>query len=164
MSKVTFKFPQGIKAECKLTGFSGIITIRSQMINGCIQYALQPKSKKNSNYIPDAYHLDEQSLVTEELTKPETVNFAFETGDRVRNRISGFTGIVVDRVQFFNKCIAYKVEGPMKDEKEMKIKAWEQELELIDKGLNAKGEEPVKRKKTGGHHSKETVVQKVDWK
>lgn len=152
MSKITFKFPFGITATDKITGFTGTINTRCQMINGCIQYGLQPKTKKNSHFIPDAYSFDEASITTEETVKNQVVDFAFDTGDRVKSRVNGFEGIIIIRAQHLNGCIHYVIEGGMKDGKEVKIKAWEPEIALIDKGLNAKDEPQVARKRTGGPH------------
>lgn len=153
MSKVEFKIPFGVKVKDKHTGFSGTVIGRVHMINGCVQYSVQPVMKKDDSiFIPEAYSIDEQSLeVTEgEIGKPEVVNFAYETGDKVSHRINGFEGHITHCIQDINKCERYIIEGVMREGKEVKVHAFAQELKLIDKGINAKDEEPVKRARTGG--------------
>lgn len=162
MSKVTFKYQRGIPVECKLTGFKGTINSRVQIINGSIQYGVQPRMRKtDSNFIPDAYTLDEANLIAEKKAKEESVEFAFETGDKVKSRISGFEGFITHRMQYQNGCLSYIIEGPMHEGKEVKIKAWEQELALVNKGLNGPEEAPVKRARTGGPHTREPMFSKA---
>jgi hypothetical protein len=38
-----FKYPCGLEAEDKVTGFKGIITARIDFLYGCAQYGLTPK-------------------------------------------------------------------------------------------------------------------------
>jgi hypothetical protein len=45
MSK--FKFPLGIKAKDKITGFEGIILGRGDYLTGCNTYGLKPKVDKD---------------------------------------------------------------------------------------------------------------------
>jgi hypothetical protein len=35
----------GVKAKSVISGFTGIITGRTEYINGCVQYAITPKAK-----------------------------------------------------------------------------------------------------------------------
>ena len=51
----------GDKVKCKLSGFTGIATARTEFLNGCIQIEVLPKVKKN-NEIVEAQSIDEQSL------------------------------------------------------------------------------------------------------
>lgn len=161
MSNLTFKFPMGIAGKCSLSGFEGIIHSRVQHINGSLQYGVQPKARKGSFMIPDAYMIDETGITVEKTPKPETVKFLYETGDKVRNRVNGFEGIITSRIQYLNGCIAYMVEGQMREGKEVKFKAWEQELATMDKGLNAKEEAPIARRKTGGPSVRECQIHKA---
>lgn len=63
MQKVEFMFSLGEKVTDVTTGFSGIIIRASMCLNGCIQYAVQPKvSEKEPDKMPENYWIDEQSL------------------------------------------------------------------------------------------------------
>lgn len=161
MAKVTFKYPMRIKATCAITGFVGVITGRIQQLNGSVQYSLQPPVKEEGSYIPDGYTIDEANIKETDQQKVEVVNFKFEGGDRVKSRVNGFEGIVTKLVQYMNGCVGYVIEGPMREGKEVLIKAWEQELQLVDKGLNAPSEEPVARKRTGGPSVRERLIEKA---
>lgn len=161
MSTVTFKYKLGVKAKCTVTGVSGTISGRVQLINGSIQYSVQPPARKGTNYIPDAWSIDEASLEVEGKPVNEKVTFAHETGDRLKSRVNGFEGIATHRIQYLNGCIAYRIEGAMHEGKEVSIKVWEQEAAALDKGLNQAGEEPVKRKRTGGSSTRTPTIERA---
>lgn len=50
----------GDKVRCKVTGFKGVATARVEYINGCVQYAITPKSK--DGVYPDSTYLDEKQI------------------------------------------------------------------------------------------------------
>jgi hypothetical protein len=50
----------GNRIRCKVTGLEGIATSRVEYINGCVQYALTPKSEGNK--YPEACYLDEKQI------------------------------------------------------------------------------------------------------
>src|ERR1700743_3118533 len=105
MSEGTFKFMPGLEVREKASGLKGTIPTRCQLINGCVQYGVQPKCKEDANYLSDGYSIDEDSIelvdASAELTT-FTHTFRYETGDRVRNRINGAQGIIVRRTLYAN--------------------------------------------------------------
>jgi len=53
----------GRKVRDKVTGFEGIATSRVEYINGCIQYGVTPKVKKDDRTAyPDSTYVDEGQL------------------------------------------------------------------------------------------------------
>ena len=52
--------PLGAKVRCIVTGFQGIVVIRSSSINGCVQYAVQGPAK--DNVIPESHYFDYKLL------------------------------------------------------------------------------------------------------
>jgi hypothetical protein len=74
----------------------------------------------------------------------------FELGDRVKDRVSGFSGIVISRTEYLNGCQQYGIAPPTDKEGKMmdSYNIDGQQLELVDKGLNEV--EPVVKKQTGG--------------
>ena len=55
----------GDKVRCKITGFEGIATSRTEFINGCIQLEVTPKLKKGQTAKVDdlvGVNIDEGSL------------------------------------------------------------------------------------------------------
>ena len=80
----------------------------------------------------------------------EQVTFKFRLGDRVKDRVTEYVGIVDARKQHLNGCIMYSVQGPVDpDNPELKAGWWidEIQIEFVDVGLN---EEPVEKSSTGG--------------
>ena len=51
----------GDKVKCKYTGFTGIVTMKTEFINGCIQFAVAPRVGKE-NKCPEEIGIDAQSL------------------------------------------------------------------------------------------------------
>lgn len=57
-----FRFQLGDRARDLVTGFSGVIISRTEYLNGCIRYGIQPPLDKDGK-MPDAVWIDEQQLV-----------------------------------------------------------------------------------------------------
>ena len=56
-----FNIPLGVKAKSVITGFTGVVTSRSEHINGCDRYFVCPPVNKDGT-LPDGYWFDEQEL------------------------------------------------------------------------------------------------------
>ena len=56
-----FKFELGTTARDKITGFEGLVTARSQWLNNCNTYRVQPR-KLIDGKIQEAGHFDEPQL------------------------------------------------------------------------------------------------------
>ena len=53
----------GDKVECVYSGFVGIVTSKTEFINGCVQFGVIPKHQKSKGFIPpEAVDMDSQSL------------------------------------------------------------------------------------------------------
>lgn len=142
------------------------------------QDRVQPRCKDDSSFIPEGYNIDEQSLQPTEYEtgpdiaagvkgilktyEPVTVDFQFETGDRVKHRINGLVGIITRRMIELNGCERYTFEtSKVTDEgKVIGDVAFVQELELVDKGLN-KSQKPLARSKTGGPSTRSSLIERA---
>lgn len=63
MSTITFKFPTGVLVQDTVSGLEGIINGRVEWINGCKQYSVQPRVKKDDpSKKPDSWWIDEAQL------------------------------------------------------------------------------------------------------
>lgn len=62
----------GDMARDKITGFDGVITGRTEWINGCVRYALQSKTLKDGKILEPEW-IDSQQI---EIIKPEVVKTA----------------------------------------------------------------------------------------
>ena len=52
----------GMKARDKVTGFEGIIVSRTEFLNGCVRYSIQPELNKKDKTIPSEAWFDEQQI------------------------------------------------------------------------------------------------------
>lgn len=66
---------EGATATSKISGFTGIITSRSEHLNGCDRYWIAPRVDKDGK-LPDGCWLDdgELEIVPEKSTHPRTNN------------------------------------------------------------------------------------------
>ena len=76
-----FKFELGDKVRDTITGFSGIIVVRSQWLNNCNTYGLQPTELKDG--VPqERIHFDEPQLV---VVKEKAAKASRRTGGPERH-------------------------------------------------------------------------------
>lgn len=68
----------GVKVKDRVTGLTGVTTIRSEHLNGCWRYTIQPPVDKEGK-LPDAYWFDESNIEVLE-TKPVVEHHAVRTG------------------------------------------------------------------------------------
>ena len=59
---VDFKFKNGQKVKCIITGFTGIIDCSALWINGCVRYSVQPRCEKGKVDRPDSIWMDEEQV------------------------------------------------------------------------------------------------------
>ncbi len=52
----------GDKVRCKITGFTGTAIIKSEFLNGCIQWGVLPEKDKKGNKMPEEVGIDQHSL------------------------------------------------------------------------------------------------------
>lgn len=57
-----FEFNLGDKVKDQITGFAGIVTCRSQWLNGCNTYGLQTEKLKDGEVPQDRQHFDAPQL------------------------------------------------------------------------------------------------------
>lgn len=79
------------------------------------------------------------------------IPFKFDLGVRIKDRVTGMTGIVTGRNECLNGCLRYSIQPAAEKDKPATLPdSWwvdEGQCELIDKGINNK---PVPLKRTGG--------------
>lgn len=57
-----FKHTLGAEVESRVTGLKGILTARSENLNMCNRYYIQPKADKDMK-VPDGWWVDEDDVV-----------------------------------------------------------------------------------------------------
>lgn len=70
----------------------------------------------------------------------------FELGQKVKDLVTGFTGIATSRVEYLNGCTQYGVRGPVDDKNVMPEPQYidQQQLELVGPGV------VIEKQETGG--------------
>jgi hypothetical protein len=59
---VEFLFPLGVKVQDRVTGFTGIVDMRAQYLNGCKRYSVTPPVDKKTGEMRDGRWVDEAQL------------------------------------------------------------------------------------------------------
>lgn len=113
----------GITVRDLISGFTGIIASKVELMNGNVQYAIQPKltSEAKPGEYPDSVQIDFHTLdyvddgLADRVTAPgaTTINL----GDKVIDTVTNLVGIAVNRVTFMNGCIYYNVQQPAEKDK-----------------------------------------------
>jgi hypothetical protein len=140
------------------SGFRGFVVARLEYMNNCIRYALQPPLEKGKE-LGEPITVDGGHL---KIIKPpkggqakvvETPN-AFKLGVKLKDRLSGLTGIAVVRLKHRHSGDRYGLQPPINKEKGKipDLRTFEEEdLEQIDPPPVKKAESIAK--KPNGPHS-----------
>lgn len=81
------------------------------------------------------------------------VNFKFQNGQNVKDKVSGLKGIIDCSSIWLNGCVRYSIQPKIKKGEVIKPESWwmdEQQLELIDNGIA----EEIEPQYTGGPSTK----------
>jgi len=64
----TFKIELGVKVKSNISGYKGMVTCRSEHLNGCNRYWVAPKLKKDGT-LEEGHWFDEAELVLTDKKK-----------------------------------------------------------------------------------------------
>jgi len=160
MEKTKFKFKNGEMVEDLLTGFSGMVVYQIDYLTGCNRYGVKPTKLDEKGQPLSDISFDEAML--ERMDRVQTSNlvkiaedkfkpFQYDTGDLVKDKISGFKGVVIGRVHKITGSNSYLVT-PTDLDKEGNPKSHsmidEAIIELLDANLFHKIETDMKEKTT----------------
>jgi hypothetical protein len=148
----------------KVTGFKGFIVVRVEHMNDCIRYVVQPGADKKGKR-PDSMVIDGPNLVIiappkDSLTKTnENVN-TFNLGVKVRDRLTGLTGILVLRVKHRYSGDRYGIQPPMDEKGAVPevVQLDEEDIEQIDPPLPKKKPKGKKEKPPNGPHDSRNIL------
>jgi hypothetical protein len=109
----------GVMARDVVTGLEGIVACKTEMLNGNVQLGIQPKGKGDK--IEEAHFIDWHTLEVigegiADKVPPIDRSPTIKLGQRVFDRVSGMTGIAVERTTFLNGCVYFAVQGPYRKE------------------------------------------------
>jgi len=138
-----------------LTGFCGYAYQLLYQDNGNLRISLQPKSNSPSK-LEEAISFDIHtlSIVSGGYSDriPPVTPFKYMFGDRVKDRLTGFNGIIVCRAYFINGCAFYEVVSEKLDKDQRPVCSWipERYIELV----KIRAISPPEKTKTGGPPTK----------
>ena len=130
--------PFGSLVRDKVTGFRGITIYYIEHMNDCVRYAVQPVIDKEGQLpdikILDGPNLEIIALLDGDLSSAVKTPNTFELGVKVKDRLTGLTGIAVLRVKNRHSSDQYGIQPPMNKKCEIPdLKTFDEEdLEQID--------------------------------
>ena len=149
----------------KVTGFKGLVVVRVEHMNDCIRYVvLQPEVNEEGKR-PDSVVIDGPSLTIIATPKDglaetkETPN-TFELGVKVKDRLTGLTGIAVLRVKNRYSGDRYGIQPPMDKKGEIPgiVQLDEEDIEQIDPLPAPKKKVEKREKPPNGPHDSRNII------
>lgn len=156
--------PFGSLVRDKITGFEGVIVYRVEHMNNCVRYGVQPMVDKDGK-LPESKVLEGPNLeitapAKEDLSPTIKTSNTFKLGVKVKDCLTGLTGIVVVRLKERHSGDRYGIQSSIDAKGEIPdIRTFDEEdLEQIDPPVSKK-----RRKKTGknppnGPHNHNTAI------
>lgn len=156
MTTATATAQVGDKVRNKISGAEGIVVIRQEYLAGYTHLRVQKEGSTNLFDIArDTSDEVEWRVIEDEGYKrppePEVAANRFELGQRVKDIITGFTGIVNARCEHINRCWTYDVQSEMVKKETGEPGPCEafssQRLVLVNDGLYVNPNAPAKKGK-----------------
>ncbi len=98
----------------KLTGFSGVVIGLVQYLNGCVSYQIQPETKhdgdKPAKKPAEKLWVDAHNLEAEDDGVSIDSLFALDFHDKVKDKHTGFKGVIETRYAYPNGSRRYAVQ------------------------------------------------------
>jgi len=149
----------GQKVRDRVSGIEGIVTSRCDPLTGATQFGVQPMGKGDT--VIDAQFVDHFTLqikgdgISAECP-PIDSSVTVGLQDTVRDRISGVTGTVIERIIFLNGCVFFVVQpeaptsGDRKGQLPDRISFAHARLEVVKPAVERAPAATVKKSSTGG--------------
>lgn len=99
-----------------VTGFTGIASIRVEMLNGNVQFSLYPQTADSAKY-PEGMSVDANlcevvdDRLVHKVVEPDKDLPFIPLGKPVRDVLTGFVGTPIRRNIYLSGCVYYSVEG-----------------------------------------------------
>jgi hypothetical protein len=107
----------GVQATDIVSGLKGIVSARTEQINGNIQYAIQPKGKGDT--LPDGHFIDAPQIqvtgkgISDKVMIPVATDIRL--GQKIKILTSGEVGIAYEKITYVNGCVYFMIRLPVKD-------------------------------------------------
>lgn len=113
----------GVTVRDRVTGLTGTVAHKAEMLTGNIQWAIQPRG--DGERVPEAMMVDFHLLeVLDEgvskLLPPVDDTVVVLLGEEVEDILTGMKGVPIDKITFMNGCVYFWVQ-PKMDQKTSKI-------------------------------------------
>lgn len=137
----------------RASGFTGIAVSRFDFLNGNVQYSLQPKAPEDATALPEAVSFDVQQLeivdagISDTAGKPART--PIQVGQKVKDTITGLTGVATMKATYLNGCIAFLVT-PRRRLLRDHDPEWVSSVRLVAVDEKPAVEPPKSEKPTGG--------------
>jgi hypothetical protein len=124
--------PFGSLVKDKVTGFEGFIVCRIEHMNNCVRYGVQP-GVDEEDQLPECKFIEGPNLKVvspprEDLPLAIKTPDTFKLGAKVKDRLTGFTGIAVLRVKSMYSGDRYGVQPPVNKKGEIpEVKTFDEE-------------------------------------
>lgn len=148
------KLRVGQDVEDVLSGYKGRVTSIVHRLSGTIQAGVQPVAAEGAEKMPEVYYIDHEGLdvIGEGASGRATLpgDPLVKLGWKVRDRVTGFTGMVEQIIVCFNGCIMLLLTGPHNKEGKPTHHYIDHKMVVkVDAGVSEDAEVPVKRAATG---------------
>jgi len=130
----------GMTVRDKVTGLKGTASLFAELLSGTRQIAIQP-SGKGTDY-PEGRYIDDHLIEyiddgVSRIVPPIDNSVTIRLGQKVRDIVSGFEGIAVEKLIYQNGCVHFTVQpkGKMKEEIPESISLDHKRLEVAGVGI-----------------------------
>ena len=112
-------FKLGQTLADRVSGFKGIADVRTDFLNGNVQFSLKGqvhgKDQKAPHQAFDAFQLE---LVSEGGVEaiPAPADTGIALGEKVKDIVTGMSGIAISKSTFLNGCVYYTVAADSKQD------------------------------------------------
>lgn len=107
--------PLGSRVEDIITGFKGVVTARTVWLYGCSRYAVESEELTEGKLV-DPMFFDEQRITQIGESKLNVVpskEHNIQLGNKVKDRITGFTGVAVGITNWSSGNVTVTIEPTM---------------------------------------------------
>lgn len=157
--------PFGSSVLDKVTGFKGVVIYRVEHMNNCVRYGVQPvvdkKGQLPENKVFDGPNLEIVAPPKDGLPPTTETPNTFELGVKVKDILSGLTGVAVLRLKQRHSGDQYGIQPPMNEKGEIPdLRTFDEEdLEQIDPPApKKKKEKKAEKKPPNGPHDHNTAI------
>lgn len=107
-----FKYELGLEARDPISRFEGIIMARVHHLFGCSQYGLASKKGEDGKIPPTEYFDESRIEIIGDGMKMESIKefdsiFTHAAGKEAKDKVTGFTGKIVYRVEYMHNSNQY---------------------------------------------------------